>query len=54
MKFLAYLRSLAAEFFRHSQLADELDEELRAHIQMRADDLERSGQSRAEAERARS
>lgn len=51
MKFLAYLRSLAAKFFRHSQVADEMDEELRSHIQLRADDLERSGVDRVEAER---
>jgi hypothetical protein len=30
---------------------DELDEEMRLHIQNRADDLERSGLSRGEAER---
>lgn len=51
MKFLAYLRSVAARFFRRSQLAGEMDEELRSHIQHRADDLERSGLSRSEAER---
>jgi len=51
MNFLAYLRSLAAKFFHRSQTADEMDEELREHIQLRADDLERSGLDRAEAER---
>src|SRR6266853_4922705 len=40
---LAYFRSLAARFFRRSQTENELEEELRAHIQLRADDLERSG-----------
>src|SRR6266513_4848943 len=48
---LAYLRSLAARFFRRSQTESELEEELRAHIQFRADDLERSGLGRIEAER---
>ena len=48
---LAYLRSLAARFFHRSQTESELEEELRAHIQFRADDLERSGLGRIEAER---
>lgn len=51
MKLLAYIRSLAGKFFRRSQIADDMAEELRSHIQLRADDLERSGVSRAEAER---
>ncbi len=51
MKSLAYLRSVATKFFHRSQLDDEMEEELRAHIQYRADDLERSGLNRAEAER---
>jgi predicted permease len=51
MKLLAYVRSVAAKFSHRSQIADEMDEELRAHIQLRADDLERSGVDRAEAER---
>jgi predicted permease len=49
MKFLAYFRSLAAKFFHPSQIADDMEEELRSHIQHRADDLERSGLSRAGA-----
>ena len=48
---LAYLKSLAARFFHRSQTENELEEELRAHIQLRADDLERSGLGRIEAER---
>ncbi len=48
---LAYFRSLAARFFRRSQTEHELEEELRGHIQLRADDLERSGLGRREAER---
>ncbi len=51
MKLLAYLRSLAAKFFHRSQVEDDMEEELRSHIQHRADDLERSGVDRAEAER---
>ena len=48
---LAYFRSLAARFFHRSQTENDLEEELRSHIQLRADDLERSGLGRAEAER---
>src|SRR5215469_13333979 len=51
MKLLAYFRSVTAKFFRRSQTVNEMDEELRSHIQLRADDLERSGLPRAEAER---
>ncbi len=51
MRLRAYLRSLAGRLFRHSQIEDEMEEELAAHIQERADDLERSGLARAEAER---
>jgi predicted permease len=51
MNLLAYLRSLATRFFHHSQVVDEMEEELRSHIQLRADDLERSGLDRAQAER---
>ncbi len=51
MKLLAYFRSVAAQFFHGSQVQDEMEEELRSHIQHRADDLERSGLNRVEAER---
>jgi len=51
MKFLAYFRSVANKFFHHSQVEDDMEAELRSHIQHRADDLERSGVNRAEAER---
>jgi predicted permease len=51
MKFLAYLHALAARLFQHSRVDEELEEELRSHIQHRADDLERSGLDRPEAER---
>jgi predicted permease len=51
MNLLAYFRSLASKFSHRDQLAVEMDEEVRSHIEMRADDLERSGMSRAQAER---
>ena len=51
MKMLAYFRSLAQKFFHRSRIDNEMEEELRSHIQHRADDLERSGVSRAEAVR---
>ncbi len=51
MRFLAYFRSLATRFFHRSQVEDDMEEELRSHIQHRADHLERSGLDRAEAER---
>ena len=51
MKLMAYLQSLAARMFRRSRVDDEIEEELRLHLEQRADDLERSGLSRAEAER---
>ena len=51
MKVLAYLRSFFAALFHRSQSGNELEEELRSHIEHRADDLVRAGMSRAEAER---
>ena len=51
MKLLAYFRSLAGKFLHRSEFDEEIEEELRSHISNRADDLERSGLSRAEAER---
>lgn len=51
MKFLAYVRSLVSTFFHRSEKDREIDEELRSHIQHRADDLVRTSLSRAEAER---
>src|SRR5215469_18879828 len=51
MKFMAYIRSLAAKFFHRAHIEDDMEEELRSHIQHRADDLEQSGLNRAEAER---
>jgi predicted permease len=40
-----------ATFFERSQMNAEMEEELRSHVQHRADDLEASGLPRAEAER---
>ncbi len=46
---LAYCRSVAARFLHRQQSEDDVEEELRSHMQHRADDLERTGLSRAEA-----
>jgi predicted permease len=51
MKILAYLRSLGKKLLHRSELQNDLEEELHSHIQLRADDLERAGLDRAEAER---
>ncbi len=51
MSFLHSLRFRIASLFERSQINAEMEEELRSHILHRADDLERSGLSRAEAER---
>ena len=48
---IASLRSFAAGLFRRNGSAREIDEELRAHIAHRADDLVRAGMDRARAER---
>jgi predicted permease len=50
MRFLDSLHLLRGKLFR-SATTGEMEEELRSHIQHRADDLERSGLARAEAER---
>ena len=50
MKLIAYLLSLISSLFRREQLDSELNEEFLAHIQRHADDLERSGLPRLEAE----
>ena len=47
----AYFRSLAARFVHRRQTERELEEELRLHIQLRANELEHSGFKQAEAER---
>jgi predicted permease len=51
MKLFDSLRFRLAALFRRSAMGAEMEDELRAHLQHRADDLERSGLSRAEAER---
>src|SRR6516165_9670377 len=48
---IAYFKSLVARFFNRTKIDIDLEDELRAHIQMRTDALERSGLNRAEAER---
>lgn len=47
----AYFRSLVARFVRRNRTERELEEELQSHVELRVDDLERSGLARAEAER---
>jgi hypothetical protein len=51
LNLLGRFRSLIAQFVHRSATAQAMNEELRSHIQHRADDLERSGMTRAEAER---
>jgi predicted permease len=51
VRVFAPLRSVIAALFHRSLVENEIEEELRAHIQDRANDLERSGVPRAEAER---
>ena len=51
MKLFDSLRFRIATLFRRSEMNADIEEELRSHIQHRADDLERSGLDRNEAER---
>src|SRR6202047_4550654 len=51
MRGIASLRSVVSALFRRSVVENEVEEELRAHIQDRANDLARSGVPRADAER---
>ncbi|MGB9511251.1 MAG: ABC transporter permease [Candidatus Acidiferrum sp.] len=51
MSILTYLRSWASTLFRKREEDAELDEEFSGHVARYADDLERSGLTRAEAER---
>jgi predicted permease len=51
MKILASLSFSIATLFRRNRVHAEMEEELRSHIEHRADDLERSGLARDEAER---
>ena len=51
MSLLSSLRSVATALVRRGHVESDMEEELRAHVENRADDLERSGLTRAEAER---
>jgi predicted permease len=51
MRIFDWLRFRWASVFERSQLRAEMEEELRSHIAHRADDLQRDGLPRAEAER---
>lgn len=51
MKLLSSVRSIASGLLHRSEMEDEMDQELHTHIRDRADDLERSGLPRPEAER---
>jgi predicted permease len=51
MRSLSSAWNMILGIFRRSEIHQELDQELRAHIQNRSDDLERSGLSKAAAER---
>ncbi|HEX8766514.1 MAG TPA: ABC transporter permease [Candidatus Acidoferrum sp.] len=51
MKLLSLVRSVLSSLFRRARVETDTDEELRAHVRSRADDLERSGLARVEAER---
>src|SRR5580700_11460434 len=51
MNLFSSLRSMVSALFHRSRTDKEMEEELGAHIQDRANDLERSGLPRAEAER---
>lgn len=51
MKFFARLRSTVVSLFRRSELASQVEEELRFHLEARTDDLVRQGLSPSEAAR---
>jgi len=51
MTIFSSIRTLLAFLFRRPQVEQEMEEELRLHLRSRADDLEKSGLPRAEAER---
>jgi len=51
MNLLAYFRSAALRLFRRAEISEDVDAELRSHIDHRADDLQRDGLARVEAER---
>jgi putative ABC transport system permease protein len=51
MKLLSSIRAFLAFVFHRSRVEGEMEDELRSHLQIRADDLQRQGLPRAEAER---
>ncbi len=51
MKLASSIRTLLTFFFRRSRVEQEMEDELQLHVQSCADDWERQGLSRAEAER---
>lgn len=51
MKAWALIVSAVGGLFHRRRMNDEIDEELRSHIEHRADDLERQGHARQEARR---
>jgi putative ABC transport system permease protein len=51
MKLSSSIRTFLGFVLRRSRVESEMEEELRSHIQIRADDLQRQGLVRAEAER---
>ena len=51
MKLLSSFRTILEFALRRTRVEREMEEELRSHLQIRADDLERRGYARAEAER---
>jgi predicted permease len=51
MRLVNTLRALISTLFRRTGVEQEMDEEMRAHIERRAEELERSGVAREEAER---
>ena len=51
MKFFCSLRSMTFAIFHRAQTEDELDEELPAHVERLAQDLERLGLTPVDADR---
>jgi hypothetical protein len=51
MRAVNMLRALMSTLFRRTRVEQEMDEEMRAHIERRAEELEWSGVAREEAER---
>ena len=51
MSLFSSIRSLASAFLQRGRVNREMDDELRSHLHHRADDLQRAGISRAEAQR---